>query len=94
MCFFFAVVLMGQSEYNRMGMDCSQMGAILQVTYLMMVRTARSDHNSNEVRCSGANRPFPCSEPLAHDDNHHSVSLHLVRPADTGTGKSIAGLAR
>ena len=36
MCIFFAVVLMGQSEYHRMGMGCAQMGFILQVTYLMM----------------------------------------------------------
>ena len=36
MCIFFALVLMGQSEYHRMGMDCAQMGSILQVTYLMM----------------------------------------------------------
>eukprot|EP01052_Picozoa_sp_SAG31_P007928 SAG31_NODE_389_length_16370_cov_4.517915_4_plen_300_part_00 len=36
MCIFFALVLMGQSEYHTLGMNCPQMGAILNATYLMM----------------------------------------------------------
>ena len=36
MCIFFALILMGQSEFHRMGMNCAAMGYLLQITYLMM----------------------------------------------------------